>query len=773
MRLHRDGFLSFRGRTKGGHVAPRRTRERRRSPWLEGLERRELLSGTVAEYPTGSVPSIPAQITSSPDHNIRSADLQSHVRKLTVAAPVLSLQVGASASSVPLGNSFHYTVTVTNSGGADATNVVMTARLPDGFNYTSPVTAGVSFDGLHTVTYTIPDLQPGDANAATLTMSGYTSKTGTLGGTSTVATLSVQSDSTPPTAPQNFPAVTVVAPTATLTITGHAPTTPVHPGDRFTYSFNMTNAGPADDSNLSVAIQLPAGVSYTGPTGASGTGSFAYNSALDIVTYTQSSVPASAATTVVNLPVTVAATVDTTKPLNASAQVLSDLNPNAPGFRFPTVTLATATPPTPIDLSITQATFAPSLKVGDALAYVVTVTKPGSGTAKNVRVSETFNLSDTKYLGTFEQTGGTTRAVTTVNVATDTVKGTETVTYLLGDMSQPTDKFFFLVSATQAGPLSVPTATVTSDTPDPNQNNNSAYAGKTVLYFTNPAAPATPASLYVAVQLETGADRPLYSGSITVGRPLYYVITVRNNGPMPLAYDPKTKTGALTLTNVLPAGMDVIFGRENGVDFFPSKTGQTISLNLLGGPGSNRVGSLAPYQSIQIVIEVRARLDAYRAAVSAGSWSVTDTATVAYTPSRADTATGPGSQSATDSHSLKGSGVGNGPDSFVTSLFAMTLGRFPTQDELYFYGVILVYLDHANPSGAPALTGDTVSANEQTVGQAVWDNYATERARYVAAGNTASSLAAAVLQGHKERSSADMLDLFGGNSLIRDGYAYQ
>ncbi len=330
----------------------------------------------------------PYSITNGPDGNLWFTDRISGALGQVAFSPVasanLSLDPGATVATAPLGKSFSYTVKITNSGTADASNVVLTARLPDGFDYTGPNANGYSFDGAHTVTYTQPTLLAGQAVTASLP--GFTSAVGVLGGNSTIFTMSVRSDTTTPTTAQTFPPVTVVQASAALRFVGGAPTTPVHPGGDFSYTIDETNGGPSDDSNLNVVVHLPAGVAYTGPIGESNGVVFAYNSTstANEVTYTQSSFHVSTTPTRVTIPVHVSDTVDTASPLAADASASSDLNLISQNFNFPAVTVTAAAS---VDLVLSNPKVSESsAQLGDLLTYSLTIANVGSADATSVLV---------------------------------------------------------------------------------------------------------------------------------------------------------------------------------------------------------------------------------------------------------------------------------------------------------------------------------------------------------------------------------------------------
>ncbi len=186
----------------------------------------------------------------------------------------------ASGHAVP-GESLTYTITLTNTGPSDATNVVVNDLPPATFtNVTSPnPPAGVSYNSL-TGVFTIGTLAAGAGE--TLELSGTVSSSAT--GTLTNTAIASASDATNVSATDTD----VLEPQAALVISktddanGHAV-----PGESLTYTITLTNDGPSDATGVVVndlppatftnvtTPNIPAGVSYNSLTGVFAIGTLA------------------------------------------------------------------------------------------------------------------------------------------------------------------------------------------------------------------------------------------------------------------------------------------------------------------------------------------------------------------------------------------------------------------------------------------------------------------------------------------------------------------
>src|SRR5947207_1099389 len=131
--------------------APRGVRQRQRRLLLEALEDRALLASTITYGAT------PSNLFGPVDTSTQAASAD------------LSLAVAISTPTALWGDSLTYTLTITNAGPSDATDVVATMKLPSIVAYSGPnFSDGFVYDsGSKTVTYTLGSLQASTSASAT------------------------------------------------------------------------------------------------------------------------------------------------------------------------------------------------------------------------------------------------------------------------------------------------------------------------------------------------------------------------------------------------------------------------------------------------------------------------------------------------------------------------------------------------------------------------------------------------------------------------------
>jgi len=186
------------------------------------------------------------------------------------------------SSHTPLvGNNVIYTVTVTNTGPATATNVQITDLLPLGVTYQSySATQGgyASGSGL----WTVGTL----ANGASATLSITVTVTGAGAITNTATITAV--DQPDPDPGDNSDSVTInpVTSDADLSVLKDVSNHTPYEGASINFTVVVTNTGPADATSVQITDSLPAGVTYqsfsaTQGVYASGTGIWTVGTLLD------------------------------------------------------------------------------------------------------------------------------------------------------------------------------------------------------------------------------------------------------------------------------------------------------------------------------------------------------------------------------------------------------------------------------------------------------------------------------------------------------------
>ncbi|MEM7584672.1 MAG: DUF11 domain-containing protein [Acidobacteriota bacterium] len=175
----------------------------------------------------------------------------------------LAISKTDSADPVTAGASLVYTLSVTNSGPSDAAGVVITETLPAGVTLVS--TSGCSEDPTGVPSCSVGTVAAGDTVQATVTVSVDANTNGVILNQASVASATPDPDGSDNTASES----TTVEGTADLALTVADAPDPAAPGATVTYTFEVSNLGPAPAAGVSVATTLPAGVTLAATTGCS------------------------------------------------------------------------------------------------------------------------------------------------------------------------------------------------------------------------------------------------------------------------------------------------------------------------------------------------------------------------------------------------------------------------------------------------------------------------------------------------------------------------
>ena len=188
---------------------------------------------------------------------------------VTVAVPATSADLAVTKNvdnaNPSEGDTIVYTVTLTNNGLLDATNVSVTDVLPTGMTYSSDDAAasGTTYDSASGL-WTLGTLRNGQTRTLRITATVNPGTGGdTLTNTASVTTL----DQSDPVPGNNSATVdlTVVVPDndADLAVTKSVDNANPSEGDTVIYTVTVTNNGPLDATNVSVTDLLPTGLSYS------------------------------------------------------------------------------------------------------------------------------------------------------------------------------------------------------------------------------------------------------------------------------------------------------------------------------------------------------------------------------------------------------------------------------------------------------------------------------------------------------------------------------
>lgn len=319
---------------------------------------------------------------STPNNNLISEDDQASV-DITPETIDLSLTTQVSNSAPSVGSTVTFTATVANAGPDTATNVTISSPVPSGLTFTDQTPSQGSFNSTSGL-WSVGSLASGAT--ASLSIVGTVSSTGAITYAAQV-TAADQSD-TDSTPNNNVPSeddqdsVSVSAPIADLSVTQQVSNTTPNVGDTIDFVITVANAGPDNATNVSVADQLPAGLTLTGNTPSQG------SYALGV--WTVGSLAASVtATLTLTARVDIAGVKTNTASVSASDQSDPDSTPgNSVGSEDDQASV-TITPRT-IDLSLSQAASNLRPAQGDSVVLTINVSNAGPDTATSVVVTDTL-----------------------------------------------------------------------------------------------------------------------------------------------------------------------------------------------------------------------------------------------------------------------------------------------------------------------------------------------------------------------------------------------
>ncbi|HEY7440658.1 MAG TPA: DUF11 domain-containing protein [Acidimicrobiia bacterium] len=408
----------------------------------------------------------------------------------------LAVTKTASTTQPNVGDDVTFTVTLSNLGPDDATNVTAVDALPTGMDFVSATPSQGSYDPTDGV-WTVGSVPNGAA--VTLVLVGTVTTFTTLTNTASVATL----EQVDPDLTNNTASVTLTPQQADVAVGKTVSNATPNVGGTVSFTVIAGNIGPNAATNVTVTDQIPAGVTLVSATPSQGT--FVPGTGL----WTIGTLAAGSAQT---LTITVVATSPDTTVNTAIVSHSDQFDPD------PSNNTASASfTPQQADLVIGKTVSDPTPNVGDTVTFTITLGNNGPDLATNVTVDDVlpagFTLvSSTPSQGTYDPGTG----VWTVGTVT------------------PGSPQTLLITATVASPSpQTNTATVgASDQFDPDTTNNAA------------AATVTPQQADLIVAKQVSDPTP------NVGDTISYHIEVFNAGP-----DDATN---VTVQDTLPAQLSFV-----------------------------------------------------------------------------------------------------------------------------------------------------------------------------------------------------------------------
>lgn len=436
-----------------------------------------------------------------------------------VLAPDLTLLKGDGLSSIVVGESIHYVLSVSNLGSGPAPGVTLTDVLPPGTNFSSATpTQGSCTETGGTVTCDLGEITAGATAGATIVVD-----TLTIGVATNTATVTTSGDPDP--ANNSASDDTNVHPIPDLSVVKSDGLASAFVGDELTYVATVTNSGQSDLRDVVAIDTLPEGVEYlyadADLTGAN------CAQAGQAVRCVLREIPAggSVEITIVVRALTVGTMTNTitvgsdTADSDEANNVASDTTEILPAS-------ARAA-----DLAVTKTDDVDGVDVGDAITYTVTVSNLGPDTAENVELIDTLP-AEALYVSSSSTRGNCT-------------EDTGIVTCALGDLGAAMGVEVSIVVSTGTTGVLVNSAVAGSETQDPDAANNVAIESTVV----------RPTGADLTIEKTDGRDWVL------LGEPFTWVVTVSNAGPQ--------DAQNVVLTEALPASVFIIDAFWTQGDCFP------------------------------------------------------------------------------------------------------------------------------------------------------------------------------------------------------------
>ncbi|QNP74703.1 DUF11 domain-containing protein [Streptomyces roseirectus] len=319
-------------------------------------------------------------VVSGPNDSVSSNNTAPATVSTTGGTSDLTVGKTANPTDVGYGRTTVFTVTVTNNGPSDATNVQVTDQLPSGLTYVSDDSNGAYDAGTGVWTAgTVPNGQSATLHI-TARMTSTTSQTNAVTQATSSGTDPSPCDSSHPA---NCASATVNPIAADVVTTKAATGTPVAPGQTFQYRITTTNNGPSAAQQVSVTDTLPAQLTFvSSATGCTATG--------QNVTCPQIASLANGAsrTNTITVLISPSYTGDGSDIANTATSTSTTPDPTPGNNTSPPSSPQVSGPRT--GLSISKTGSSTSYQPGQSFSYTVIVNNAGPSTAAGPTVSDTL-----------------------------------------------------------------------------------------------------------------------------------------------------------------------------------------------------------------------------------------------------------------------------------------------------------------------------------------------------------------------------------------------
>jgi|GEM_PF-1663609 len=397
------------------------------------------------------------------------------------------------------GDNITYTITVSNNGPAQATNLVVADNLPTGLTFVSATPS--------TGTWTAPNWTVGTLNDganATLTIVASVDA-GTSGDliTNTVSNSQDQTDDN--TTPDDNDEDITVNNSSDIVLSKTVSDNTPDEGDNITYTITVSNNGPAQATNLVVADNLPAGLTFVSATPSTGT-------------WTAPNWTVGTLNDGANATLTLVASVDAGTSGDLITNAVSNSQDQTDDNTTPDDNDEDITVNNNSDIVLTKTVSNNSPDEGDNISYTITVSNNGPAQATNLVVTDNLPAGLT-FVSASPETGSW--------IAPN---------WNVGTLNNGSNATLTLVASVDAGTSGTTITNTISNSQDQTDNNTTLDDNSEDIGVDN--------SSDIVLTKTVDNNIPDEGDNIT------YTITVSNNGPI--------QATNLVVTDNLPAGLTFV-----------------------------------------------------------------------------------------------------------------------------------------------------------------------------------------------------------------------
>jgi len=304
-----------------------------------------------------------------------------------------------------VGESALFTITVTNNGPTDATNIIVNDKLPSGYKHVSNLASNGTYDQT-TGIWTLGNLENG--SEATLQLAAEVLAVGQFGNTASLTSLDQFDNNTD----NNESTAAVIAPVADIGITFTVNNDRPNVNNEVEFTVKAINNGPDDATSVNVESLLAGGLSFVSATPTQGT--FTSSTSLwEIGSIVKGAEPSLTIKALV---------ISSDNYLSISKVISADQYDNVTSNNEVQLTIF----PTESDLLVEMAVENSNPNVGDNLKFSVKVTNLGPDETTNVLITDLVPngytyISATPSQGTYDNTTGVWTVGTIANGAFKTL----------------------------------------------------------------------------------------------------------------------------------------------------------------------------------------------------------------------------------------------------------------------------------------------------------------------------------------------------------------